>query len=94
MTVAYSQVSTGSTVNNEAAHNVIQPAGARIVVPKDIIRASCARSAGICPCDQEDDVQAKSDRCCKLFGVPVPRFDLFRQPEQEIPRIQVVLDTL
>jgi hypothetical protein len=39
-------------------------------------------------------MQSKGEGCCKLFRVPIPRFDLFRKPQQKVPWVEVVFNAL
>ena len=62
----------------QVSYYVAEPARPRVVISKHIISYTPASITTVCSRYQKHNMQSKGERCCKLLGVPVPRFDLFR----------------
>lgn len=75
-------------------HDVAQPARPRVIVPKDIIPSPAQRDARIRPRNQQREVQSESQRSRELLPLPVARLELLGEVEEEVARVQVVLDAL
>lgn len=74
-----------------ATYHVDRDAAA-VIVGKDVVRRTRAGRVG--PRKKEDKVEGQAELRAQRLGVPVPRLELLRQPEQEVHWIEHGLDPL